>query len=49
VNGILPSLKYYLRLVSDPSQWMLNYSKLVSADPALKSAHRSAWSRLLEG
>jgi len=49
VNGILPSLKYYLRLISDPSQWMLNYSELVNTDPALKSAHRSVWSRLIEG
>lgn len=47
INGILPSLKYYLRLVTDPNQWTLNYTMLVENDPALKSAHRRAWQDLL--
>ncbi len=46
VNGILPSLKYYLRLVQHPTLWLEKYTALVANDLALKREHRQVWDAL---
>jgi DNA (cytosine-5)-methyltransferase 1 len=46
VNGVLPSIKYYLRLISDPSLVFPEYVKLLASDSAIKHEHREAWNTL---
>ncbi len=38
VNGVLPSLKYYLRLVQHPALWLEKYTALVANDLALTAS-----------
>ena len=52
VNGILPSLKYYLRLLSDPKLFLDCYSKNLKSDfkqsTDVKEIHLRYWNELLE-
>jgi DNA (cytosine-5)-methyltransferase 1 len=45
-NGLVPSLKYYLRLLSDPSLVFPKYVELLVADKAIKHEHRDTWNKL---
>lgn len=45
-NGLIPSLKYYLRLLSDPSLVFPKYVKLLVEDKAIKHEHRDVWNKL---
>jgi len=47
INGIIPTLKYYLRLVSDPSQFIEEYSRLIQRDTEIKTIHKHMWNELL--
>jgi DNA (cytosine-5)-methyltransferase 1 len=51
VNGILPSLKYYLRLLSSPQLFLENYSKNLQLDfqqkADIKETHLRYWEALL--
>ena len=47
VNGIKPSLKYYLRLVDDASRFIVNYTQLLMTDDAVKFEHKSYWNKLV--
>lgn len=47
VNGVLPSLRYYLRLVSEPEKFIEIYTKLMEAEfnraSAIKGEHLKIW------
>lgn len=43
VNGVQSTLRYYLRLVTDPSSIFSSYISLLGNDPALSHEHRTAW------
>lgn len=47
LNGILPTLKYYLRLVNDTQKFLTLYSKLIEKDKELKRVHKIAWNSVL--
>ena len=51
VNGILPSLKYYLRLLSSPQLFLENYSRNLQLDfqqkAEIKETHLRHWETLL--
>lgn len=47
VNGILQTLKYYLRLLDDPSIFLRKYTELVQNDPAIKYEHKECWNTLV--
>ena len=51
VNGILPSLKYYLRLLSNPKFFLDSYSKNLQLDfnqnTDIKEIHLRHWNKLL--
>ncbi len=51
VNGLLPSLKYYLRLLPDPSVFLSGYGVALQADyeanTDVKAAHIECWNALL--
>lgn len=48
-NGVIPSLKYYLRLLSDPSMVLPKYVELLGTDKAIKHEHRQVWNELAIG
>ena len=46
-NGLIPSLKYYLRLLSDTSEFIENYVNLIENDTALKFEHKTKWNNII--
>lgn len=45
-NGVIPSLKYYLRLLADPSHVLPKYVALLSTDKSIKHEHREIWNKI---
>lgn len=48
VNGLLRSLWYYLRVISDPSQFISHYSEQLVTDADVNAEHRALWNRMLK-
>ncbi|MEC4805530.1 MAG: hypothetical protein SAJ12_11845 [Jaaginema sp. PMC 1079.18] len=48
VNGIIPTLKYYLRLIVSQQDFLEEYSKLVQQDKDLKPIHKTKWIEIIE-
>lgn len=48
VNGIFPSLKYYLRLLENTDKFMTRYVYNLQENPELDFEHKIAWNRILE-
>ena len=48
VNGIFPSLKYYLRLLENTDEFMNRYVENLQANSELDFEHKIAWNRILE-
>lgn len=46
-NGLTHSLKYYLRLLSDTSEFIENYVNLIETDNALKFEHKQKWNAII--
>ena len=47
LNGVIPSLKYYLRLVSSLEVFIKNYSHLIEIDKELKPIHKECWNNII--
>jgi len=47
VNGIMPSLKYYLRLLDNTFEFIDKYVKLLENDTALKFEHKARWNEII--
>jgi DNA (cytosine-5)-methyltransferase 1 len=47
VNGIMPTLKYYLRLLDDTFEFINNYVNLLETDASLKFEHKVMWNKLI--
>lgn len=45
-NGVIPSIKYYLRLISDPTLVLPIYVDLLEKDKAIKHEHREIWNTI---
>lgn len=48
VNGLNQSLRYYLRLVSEPNQFLKNYTEQIQNDLDVKDEHRKLWVEILD-
>lgn len=48
VNGVILSLKYYLRLISSLEKFINIYSQLIENDIELKVIHKNKWNELME-
>ena len=48
VNGIFPSLKYYLRLLENTDNFMNKYVENLQENTELDSEHKIAWNRIQE-
>lgn len=49
VNGVLPSIKYYLRLIENLDEFIDKYSALVEGDNELKREYKIKWNELIKG
>lgn len=47
VNGLVDSLKYYLRLLDNPTDFLERYVKNVEIDQALKFEHKERWNEIV--
>jgi DNA (cytosine-5)-methyltransferase 1 len=47
VNGIMPTIKYYLRLLEKTSEFVENYVNLIEVDKSLKFEHKEEWNKLI--
>lgn len=47
VNGIIPTIKYYLRLILSISDFVEIYSKLIESDTELQKIHKEKWNEIL--
>lgn len=48
VNGVVPTMKYYLRLATRPQDILINYSKLLENDSQVYREHIDAWTKIIE-
>ncbi len=48
VNGVIPSLKYYLRLINNIGNFLDYYTDSLQADPVIKAEHRVKWNSIIE-
>lgn len=46
-NGIIPTLKYYLRLINSIEDFVINYSTLIELDTELQAIHKVKWNEIL--
>ena len=46
-NGLIDSLKYYLRLLSETSEFISNYVDLIESDTVLKFEHKKKWNEII--
>lgn len=47
VNGIYPTLKYYLRLLENPADFVKRYAELLESDKTIKFEHKERWNALI--
>ncbi|MBI3601138.1 MAG: DNA cytosine methyltransferase, partial [Nitrospinae bacterium] len=47
INGIYPSLKYYLRLLHNTYDFINNYVENLKKDTAIKYEHRLKWNEIV--
>ncbi|MGL5943304.1 MAG: DNA cytosine methyltransferase [Waterburya sp.] len=48
VNGIIPTLKYYLRLITSVETFVEDYSRFVEQDKELQAIHKIQWNNILK-
>lgn len=48
-NGLMNSVKYYLRLIEKPEKFIKKYSSNVLIDNELKIEHKEMWKKLING
>ncbi len=47
INGVIPTLKYYLRLISSPQAFLEDYAKLLESDREIQAIHKNKWNELI--
>ena len=48
INGLVPTLKYYLRLINNPEDFLNLFTKNIIEDKELKTIHKNKWKELIE-
>ena len=48
-NGVIPTIRYYLRLMDDPSAVFPAYVALLQRDKAIAHEHRTSWNKVVMG
>ena len=47
-NGVIPTIRYYLRLLDDPSAIFPAYVDLIKSDKSIAHEHRTAWNEVVK-
>ena len=47
INGLIPTIKYYLRLITNLNDFINKYSELVGNDTELQVEHKKKWNELI--
>lgn len=47
INGLLPTIKYYLRLITSLEEFVSTYSDLIENDNEIKKIHKEKWNELI--
>lgn len=47
VNGVYSTLKYYLRLLNNPAEFIDKYVELLKSDESIKFEQQSAWNKIV--
>lgn len=47
INGVFPTIKYYLRLLSDSDEFMENYLENLKNNPEVKYEHKISWNTIV--
>ena len=48
-NGVIPTIKYYLRLLTDPGAVLPEYTKLLASEKSVGFEHRDIWNKIALG
>lgn len=48
VNGVYSTLRYYLRLLSNPAEFIDKYVELLQSDESIKYQHKTMWNTLVD-
>lgn len=48
INGLIPTLKYYLRLINDIEEFLTVFTEIVLDDSELKVVHKNKWKQIHE-
>lgn len=48
INGLLPTIKYYLRLITNLEDFWASYSSLIQNDHELQLIHKEVWNNIIE-
>lgn len=48
INGLIPTIKYYLRLITNLSDFVSTYSTAVETDKELQPVHKTKWNEIIE-
>lgn len=48
INGLIPTIKYYLRLIDNLNEFVEKYSEVVMKDKELQRVHKTKWQELLQ-
>lgn len=49
INGVIPSIRYYLRLLTNPGKVIPEYVKLLEMDSAISFEHKDVWNKITTG
>ncbi len=49
VNGVIPTIKYYLRLLTNPGAVLPVYAEMLAKDAAIGFEHRDIWNKIATG
>lgn len=49
VNGVYTTLKYYLRLLNDPAEFIDRYVECMKSDETIKFQHKTMWNDIVSG
>lgn len=47
INGVMPTLKYYMRLLDNPVSFIGKYISLLQSDKTIKFEHKQEWNHLV--
>lgn len=47
INGLLPTIKYYLRLITSLDEFVSNYNILIQNDTEIQKIHKETWNNLI--